>query len=318
MAKFSVNYNGLRKRETYDEIVDYLRGKQEMIKYPDRFAKRIREHPYLTQLDGEGLLEMEEQQENEWREKEKEHRVKEVSSRSSQTAPEVRTQMRREQGATSSTQYFDLGKQDAEMSEEMDWTVKEAEKRGRDMEQEDSKRRARNVEVLRSELSYSAETKHYAFGAASRAAETHNMSRSPPKSKAAPSSQYPPKSNAASSSQYPPSLPPPPPPKQRPTKTPSPPPPEVPPPGRKKPRMGLTAKRSQGPHPDAPPVQRVRRTAKVKHGTSVDENTSREYWEKRTKGYIVDQLGLRGFRGSVKGLSRKKKQELVDILLQGK
>ena len=33
---YGLNYNGLRKKETYDEIVDYLENKQEKIKYPDR------------------------------------------------------------------------------------------------------------------------------------------------------------------------------------------------------------------------------------------------------------------------------------------
>ena len=53
-------YNGLRERETYDEIVGYLIGGQQMIRYPNRFAKRIREHPYLTQLDGDGYTETQE------------------------------------------------------------------------------------------------------------------------------------------------------------------------------------------------------------------------------------------------------------------
>ena len=51
-------YNGLREREHYDEIVGYLIGGQEMIRYPDRFAKQIRNSPYLTQLDGDGYMEM--------------------------------------------------------------------------------------------------------------------------------------------------------------------------------------------------------------------------------------------------------------------
>lgn len=94
MAKFNVNYNGLRKRETYDEIIDYLRGKQEVIKYPDRFAKRIREHPYLTQLDGEGLADMEEQQSEAMKEEVREHRVRQLASSSTQTPQEIRATQR--------------------------------------------------------------------------------------------------------------------------------------------------------------------------------------------------------------------------------
>jgi hypothetical protein len=55
-----INYTGLRKRPTFEGFVDYLANRQETIRYPDRFAKQIREHPYLTQLDGEGFLEVEE------------------------------------------------------------------------------------------------------------------------------------------------------------------------------------------------------------------------------------------------------------------
>jgi len=44
-AVFKVNYDGLRKRESYNEIVDYLENKQEKINYPNRFAKQIRNSP---------------------------------------------------------------------------------------------------------------------------------------------------------------------------------------------------------------------------------------------------------------------------------
>ena len=64
-AVYKVNYQGLRKRESYNEIVDYLENKQEKINYPNRFAKQIRNSPELSKLlDGEGMgaVEMEEQQ----------------------------------------------------------------------------------------------------------------------------------------------------------------------------------------------------------------------------------------------------------------
>ena len=37
-AKYKVAYQGLRKKESYNEIVDYLENKQEQIKYPNRLA----------------------------------------------------------------------------------------------------------------------------------------------------------------------------------------------------------------------------------------------------------------------------------------
>jgi len=68
-----IDYTGLRKRPTFEGIVDYLANRQETTKYPDRMAKQIRDHPYMTQLDGEGMLEIEEMEqkklEHEYREK---------------------------------------------------------------------------------------------------------------------------------------------------------------------------------------------------------------------------------------------------------
>ena len=56
MAIYAINYDGLRKRDTYNELIDYIQFKQEKIIYPDRFAKRIRESPQISNLlDGEGL-----------------------------------------------------------------------------------------------------------------------------------------------------------------------------------------------------------------------------------------------------------------------
>ena len=56
-------YDGLKQRPKYDEIVNYLFNDQQLLRYPNRFAKQIREHPYMTQLDGDGFMEMQDQQE---------------------------------------------------------------------------------------------------------------------------------------------------------------------------------------------------------------------------------------------------------------
>lgn len=78
-----------------DQIVDYLESGQERVKFPDRFAKQIRNHPYLTQLDGEGMFDMQQQQENAWKQQEKEHIVKEMAEKGTQSAPEIRATMSR-------------------------------------------------------------------------------------------------------------------------------------------------------------------------------------------------------------------------------
>ena len=61
------NYEGLKQRQSYDEIVDYLNNKQEKIKFPIRLAKSLRNSNQLSNLldgDGEGLINMELQQQN--------------------------------------------------------------------------------------------------------------------------------------------------------------------------------------------------------------------------------------------------------------
>ena len=66
-----MDFAGLRRRETYQEIINYLENEQEIIKYPDRTAKFLRDSPYLTQLDGEGQRTLEEQQLNAMKQQEK-------------------------------------------------------------------------------------------------------------------------------------------------------------------------------------------------------------------------------------------------------
>ena len=85
----ALNYEGLKKRETYDEIIDYIVNKQDMITYPDRTAKRLRDTPQLSNLldgQGEGALEMEEQQKRQMQDVERTHRIRDLASRGTQTA----------------------------------------------------------------------------------------------------------------------------------------------------------------------------------------------------------------------------------------
>ena len=52
-------YNGLRKRQRYDEFMDFIGNDPVKMVYPDHRATQLRESPYLTQLDGEGMRQME-------------------------------------------------------------------------------------------------------------------------------------------------------------------------------------------------------------------------------------------------------------------
>jgi hypothetical protein len=304
MAQHKANYNGLRKRETYDELIDYLKGKQEVIKYPDRFAKRVREHPFLTQLDGEGLDDMAEQQENAWKEQEKEHRVKEFSHASTQSAPEIRTQQHKLSGATASTQYFDLNRQDSEMTEEMDTTAEDVRKRQADTQDNEVKKQAMMQERLRSELSHVSETYPFVHFAAAQQGKKGQASSAAEGGASKKSKQESPATGVRK--QVPPSLPRPPPP---PSKNREPPQPEAP-----------KAKKSKPADDDKPKVKPVKKSdiftkKRRDHGTEFDASNDIDHWEKQTKAKIIDQITKRGYRGNMKALARKSKKELAAFIV---
>jgi hypothetical protein len=81
---------GLRKKETYEALINYLLTDQEIIRYPDRYAKQLRESPYLTQLDGEGMGEMQEQQERHFKEEQRENTIRQVASTSNQSVSQIK------------------------------------------------------------------------------------------------------------------------------------------------------------------------------------------------------------------------------------
>ena len=72
-------YDGLRLKPNYDQYVHYLQYDQQILKYPDRWAKQIRESPYLTQLDGDGYIELQKQQENAQQYQERERQIQRVA-----------------------------------------------------------------------------------------------------------------------------------------------------------------------------------------------------------------------------------------------
>ena len=90
MKARQISYTGLRKRPTFEAIVDYIANKQETTPYPNRLAKQIRNHPYLTQLDDYGMMEMEAQQERTNEEQYKEQIIRHIVETTGSSAPEIR------------------------------------------------------------------------------------------------------------------------------------------------------------------------------------------------------------------------------------
>ena len=58
-----VNYTGLRKRDTYDEVVALVEAGGGVIKYPNRVASQILNSPYMKQIDNEALMDLQNQPE---------------------------------------------------------------------------------------------------------------------------------------------------------------------------------------------------------------------------------------------------------------
>ena len=79
--QYRVYYNGLHKRPTYEGLINYLANEQEIIQYPNRTATQMRNHPYLTQLDGDDYDHMTEQQLNILRAKMSEDKIKEQAAK---------------------------------------------------------------------------------------------------------------------------------------------------------------------------------------------------------------------------------------------
>jgi hypothetical protein len=77
---YQVNYNGLKKRETYDEIVALLDGGDKTkIKYPNRVASQILNSPYMKMIDAESLLDIQNQNDNIQKEKLKQILIQQMS-----------------------------------------------------------------------------------------------------------------------------------------------------------------------------------------------------------------------------------------------
>ena len=66
----------LRKRLSYDEMVDYVENDKQKIKFPNRQATFLRNSPFLSQFDGDSFIDLEEQENKMNRE-----RLKEVAVR---------------------------------------------------------------------------------------------------------------------------------------------------------------------------------------------------------------------------------------------
>ena len=75
-TKRVVDYGGLRREPQMEEIVNYLANHQERMRFPDRQAKQIRNHPFMTQLD---FFDTNEEQKRAWEVQQRKQEVKEIA-----------------------------------------------------------------------------------------------------------------------------------------------------------------------------------------------------------------------------------------------
>ena len=72
-----IDDTGLHKRPQMMQIVNYLENGQERMAYPDREAKFVRNHPFMTQLD---FFDMQEDQQRAWEEEQRKHEAEQVAA----------------------------------------------------------------------------------------------------------------------------------------------------------------------------------------------------------------------------------------------
>ena len=70
---------GLKKKPTLTEVITQIETEPNTIKYPDRTATLVRNSFELSQLDGEGMREMEQQQAQQMAEVAKENAIRNLA-----------------------------------------------------------------------------------------------------------------------------------------------------------------------------------------------------------------------------------------------
>ena len=97
---------GLKQRDTFEDVVEYIKHPKDVIKFPDRYAKQIRNSFELSQLDGVGMMIHEQHELKKMKETEKSNDLRKVAMNNKDT-PHVEllahTQQSRPPVSTTST-----------------------------------------------------------------------------------------------------------------------------------------------------------------------------------------------------------------------
>ena len=91
MAKVAMMMeSGLRRKQTYEEIIDYIENDPDKTQYPNRTATYLRNTFQLSQLDGMGQALLEQQEMNEMAERVKDYQLKELADQTKQALGQKR------------------------------------------------------------------------------------------------------------------------------------------------------------------------------------------------------------------------------------
>ena len=357
-----IDFTGLRKRPTFEGFVDYLANRQETIRYPDRFAKQIREHPYLTQLDGEGFLEVEEMDRKKAEEDYRERLARQLANQNNVSAqvaravanppgpmrdPGPQDKPSRAKGSQApgsmsrpglqaydetDSSFSTLGSKPFQdymqrtvnqlqpVQNDMDldsWYDDEFAKRKAEDKQREREKQARIKEQVARNLGQPSAS----IGVIPYIANISTpVSMSDAESEQSVRSRSPKKGNmllqdqgqASSSSGV-----------RRPSDTQGDSPvrakSKAEPKAKPKALATLTAPQEEVPASTAKASKVLKKDTVIKkkpqHGTQKDDSTDPEYYLNKNKAYIINQINLRGYRGSQQKIGRMTKPKLVDALL---
>lgn len=95
MAKVAMMTDGLKRRQTYEEVIDYIENDPDKIKYPNRASKFLRNTFQLSKLDGMGQALLEQQQAEEMKERVKDYQLRQLAI---QNDTDARTERAIQQG----------------------------------------------------------------------------------------------------------------------------------------------------------------------------------------------------------------------------
>ena len=116
---------GLRLKPTYEQLIGVaVSDGLENIRFPNRDATFLRNGFVLSQLDGEGMRQMEKQQELASKESYKEHLLKEIAKNTGANIHDLRNHSHQEmrRARVNSALYFDMSQGDGDMGDDMEVT----------------------------------------------------------------------------------------------------------------------------------------------------------------------------------------------------